>query len=91
MWEKTNIKQKPKISKNAICHFLLLFAAFNPEITQERHLESKEVGSFIVSGYSINIFKLFLALKSTMETIGSKVPKRVFSVFVCGSLFFIQF
>ena len=43
--QKNNIKRKPKISKNAICHFLLLFAAFNPEIPQERHLESKEVGS----------------------------------------------
>ena len=42
--EKNNIKRKPKISKNAICHFLLLFAAFNLEIPQERHLESKEVG-----------------------------------------------
>ena len=47
--------------------------------------------SFIVSDYSFDIFKLFLALKSTTETIGSKVPKRVFSVFVCGCLFFIQF
>jgi hypothetical protein len=36
--------------------------------------------SFIVSDYSFDIFKLFLALKSTTETIGSKVPKRVFSV-----------
>ena len=47
--------------------------------------------SFIVSDYSFDIFKLFLALKSTTETIGSKVPKRVVSVFVCGCLFFIQF
>ena len=43
--EKNNIKRKPKISKNAICNFLLLFAAFNPGNFQERHLESKEVGS----------------------------------------------
>ena len=47
--------------------------------------------SFIVSGYSINIFKLFLALKSTTEIIGSKVPKRVFSVFVCGCYFSYNF
>jgi hypothetical protein len=32
--------------------------------------------SFIVSDYSFDIFKLFLALKSTTETIGSKVPER---------------
>ena len=49
------------------------------------------VHSFIASDYSFDIFKLFLALKSTTETVGSKVPKRVFSVFVCGCLFFIQF
>ena len=43
--EKNNIKRKPKISKIAIFHFLLLFAVFNPEIPQEKYLESKEVGS----------------------------------------------
>ena len=47
--------------------------------------------SFIVSDYSFDIFKLFLALKSTTETVGSKVPKRVFSVFVCGCLFLYNF
>jgi len=43
--QKNNIKRKPKISKNAICHFVLLSAAFNSGIPQERHPESKEVGS----------------------------------------------
>jgi hypothetical protein len=33
----------------------------------------------------------FLSFEINYETIGSKVPKRVFSVFVCGCLFFIQF
>ena len=67
--EKNNIKRKPKISKNAICYFLLLFAAFNPEIPQERHLESKEVGSLSTQHLSFNqcVFTIHANIENSVD------------------------
>jgi predicted DNA-binding transcriptional regulator len=50
---KSNLKRSTKISKNAVCRFLLILLSLNREFTQERHLESKEVFFFSVPIFHI--------------------------------------
>ena len=80
-------------SRCSVCRFLC--SALSAIVCHRRFLFLLTmvlcVLSFIVSGYSINIFKLFLALKSTTETIGSKVPKGCFASDFIGLLLYPRY